>query len=144
VISRELPKFSVDPLQTRDAGQYAARVSQKARLTLGRRFRRSITDETVSLERGSAIMDSIITISASENICENDPASKYIPAIRGCRRDPTGESVSFLLQSVQTRRWRDIQTTSPKTLRQGTIPEDHTHERPKHHDDHQRPGRFRF
>jgi hypothetical protein len=66
VISRELPKFSVDPLQTRDAGQYAARVSQKARLTLGRRFRRSITDETVSLERGSAIMDSIITISASE------------------------------------------------------------------------------
>tara|TARA_R110000803_G_scaffold122642_2_gene190642 strand:+ start:8532 stop:8672 length:141 start_codon:yes stop_codon:yes gene_type:complete len=38
MFSRELPKFFVDPLQTRVAGQFAARVSQKARLTLGRRF----------------------------------------------------------------------------------------------------------
>jgi hypothetical protein len=62
MISRELPKFSVDPLQTRVAGQFAARVSQKARLTLGRRLHRIVTDETESLERGSAIVDWIITI----------------------------------------------------------------------------------
>ncbi|MFT5775228.1 MAG: hypothetical protein ACI9NG_001182 [Hyphomonas sp.] len=66
MFSRELPKFSVDPLQTRVAGQFAARVSKKARLTLGRRFRPIVPGETESLDRCAAIVDWFTTISASE------------------------------------------------------------------------------
>jgi hypothetical protein len=64
--SRELPKLYIDPLQRRVAGQFAARVSKKARLTLGRRLQPIGSDEAESLDRGLAIVDSFTTISASE------------------------------------------------------------------------------